>query len=153
MGWYCGLSERWAACGPSVRVPSGSPAVHAAKPQGIFHPPPRRYMRQSRWGLPSRKPPVWLLLHGSICGNQSLIFEPSPPAILVTTASSGGRGPIPAALSGASSLSYTTMVSVPRMRMLLPNAHVDLDAELIGALLHLKFWSSRKASRMPAVRS
>jgi hypothetical protein len=29
------------------------------------------------------------------------------------------------------------MVSVERMRMLLPNAHVDLDAELIGAIRKL----------------
>ena len=33
--------------------------------------------------FPSRKPPVWLRLPGSMCGNQSLIFEPSPPAFAV----------------------------------------------------------------------
>jgi hypothetical protein len=32
--------------------------------------------RKSRRGFRSRKPPVWLRLPGSICGNQSLIFEP-----------------------------------------------------------------------------
>ena len=35
------------------------------------------YAAKSRWGLPSRKPPVGLRLPGSIYGNQSLIFEPS----------------------------------------------------------------------------
>src|SRR5262249_5894813 len=57
------LIDRWAACGQSVRVPSGYPAVYAAKPPGISITQAARVAT----------------LAGFRCGNNSLFFGRAPP--------------------------------------------------------------------------
>src|SRR6516225_7816215 len=62
-------------------------------------------------------------------GTALMHISPIRPAVVLSVMRS----------NSASSLSFGAMVSVQRMRMLLPNAHVDLDAQRIGPvgkLLH-----------------